>query len=181
MINLIPPHARKYVQVEYWIRVGTVYFLLLSVTLVMVAALLIPTYVLITSQLQVYEEQYTETEAQNASYAELEQIVTVANATAQRVLQRAKEPSFSTLLEELSAVTDASIRLNTVTMNRDPKTKNIEQVQISGDASTREALAAFRNALEAHERFASAELPLSNLAKDKDVPFNITIVIDNSE
>ncbi len=181
MINLIPPQARKYVQAEYWIRVVTVYLILLSVSFGTIAVLLIPAYALIAFQLKVYEAQYIETEAQNASYANLENTVILANETAQQILKKAPEPSFSTITEELWATADASIQLGSIIMERNPKTQNIEQVQIVGQASTRESLARFRNALEAQDRFASAELPLSNLAKDKDVPFTITAVINRSE
>jgi hypothetical protein len=44
-----------------------------------------------------------------------------------------------------------------------------------GTADTRAHLSAFKNALEAHTLFKVASLPLSNLAKDKDIDFSITI------
>lgn len=52
-------------------------------------------------------------------------------------------------------------------------------VSVSGEASSREALMLFSNALKESGRFLSVDVPVSNLAKDKDLPFSIKIFIKN--
>lgn len=47
-------------------------------------------------------------------------------------------------------------------------------VSISGTARSRNDLIAYKNALEKEDTFEDIDLPVSNLAKDTDVPFNIS-------
>lgn len=54
---------------------------------------------------------------------------------------------------------------------------NKKKLVLSGLASTRSTLSAFRDRLAAHESFKTVELPLSSLVKDADVPFSITITL----
>jgi hypothetical protein len=44
-----------------------------------------------------------------------------------------------------------------------------------GTARTRAALANFRDAIEADERFADAILPISSLIKDRNIDFIMTV------
>ena len=60
MINLIPPHARKAITREYWIRVVTVWMFLATFALMVIVALQIPTYVLINSLDAVLEGQFSD-------------------------------------------------------------------------------------------------------------------------
>jgi hypothetical protein len=48
---------------------------------------------------------------------------------------------------------------------------------ISGEADDRQALAAFRERLLSQPEVVSVDLPISNLAKDKDIQFSMTVTI----
>ncbi len=50
-----------------------------------------------------------------------------------------------------------------------------KELEINGIAATRASLSAFRVRLESHESVKAVELPLSNLVKDTDVPFSLTV------
>jgi hypothetical protein len=51
------------------------------------------------------------------------------------------------------------------------------EISLSGRSSTRESLASFVKSLKASKRFSSVDLPVSNLAKDKNIDFSISIKI----
>lgn len=176
MINLIPPHARKQVKFEYWVRVVSVWVLLIATALLIVGFLLVPSYVLIQSQLAASERQYQEAVAGGASYAELEEEVAIANKNAAKLLSGGSTLLFTSILDELELVTDDTITLTSIDLKR-TESNTVESMSVRGVADSRIDLVAYRDAIEAHNFFTSAELPIENLAKDKDVPFNITVVL----
>jgi hypothetical protein len=49
------------------------------------------------------------------------------------------------------------------------------KVVVSGVAANRTGLTAFKNAIESDKLFKLATIPLSELAKDKDIPFTLSI------
>ena len=51
----------------------------------------------------------------------------------------------------------------------------VEPIRLTGIATDREALAAFRERLLAHPAIATVNLPISSLAKESDITFNMTI------
>lgn len=176
MINLIPPHARKQVRIEYWVRSVSVWVLLAAIALFIVGVLFAPTYVLIHSQLSAYEDSYAAAAANDASYKELEASVRIANANAQKLLTGGAVHSYTNILEEVDLITNETIVLEEVRMER-TSVGLIEQITLRGVAATRIALVAYQEAIEAHAFFETADLPISNLAKDKDVPFSMTVTL----
>ena len=179
MINLIPPHARKQVKVEYWIRVFSVWILLITAACTMFGLLLIPSIVLIQSQLHVYDGAYQTANDQNNIYEQLEQDVRIANEVAQQLSSIETFPLFTTVISDLESVAKDRVTLSSVSFTRNEEDV-VEQIQIVGTANSRSLLVQFRDALESHVSFDSAELPLSSLAKDKDVPFSITILVSSN-
>lgn len=180
MINLIPPHARKQVKIEYWIRVVSVWVLLSAIALLVVAVLLVPSYTLVRSQLSAYEATYQQAAEWDASYKELEVEVAEANTNAKQLLLGSDSLKFTVVLQEIETLAGASIMVDSVDMERE-ETGVLETFEVKGIAATRAALVAYRDAIEQHELFASAALPISNLAKDREVPFSITVTIHTEQ
>ena len=54
-------------------------------------------------------------------------------------------------------------------------------MMISGDATTRQALADFRDRLLRQPEISDVVLPISNLAKDRDIKFSISVVFKTTE
>ena len=53
----------------------------------------------------------------------------------------------------------------------------VKPITLSGVAADRESLAAFRDSLLGDEAIEKADLPISNLAKDKDINYSITVTM----
>lgn len=177
MINLIPPQARKNVKIEYWTRVVSVWFLLLTFAVFISGTLLVPSLISINSQLSINGSIYQVANDQNNVYEDLEKSVSRANSVAQRLVSLDNETSFTQLIFDLESVTGSLVEIKSVSFERTEG--KVEAIKVTGSAVSRSALVEFRDALESHETFGSVELPLSNLAKDKDVPFNIVISVRN--
>ncbi|MFT5849764.1 MAG: hypothetical protein ACI9H6_000580 [Patiriisocius sp.] len=175
MINLIPPQAKKQVKVEYTVRAISMLLVLFTAALVIVGVLLVPTYVLIHSQLITYEAQYSEITELANSYEELEKAVTVTNIISTALMTAQSELLFSDIVTEIQTLAVGNVELESFRLSRTEGL--IADIQVSGEARSRASLVAFRDALEEDELFESAALPLSNLAKDVEIPFNISIVM----
>jgi len=177
MINLIPPHARKQVQLEYWIRVVSVWAVLIALVCAIIGILLLPSYLLVQAQLSEQALLYTNASAKNDSYTALENDVRTANEAAAKLLDTDTEPLFSMYLNMLDTMAQGLVSLENVTFAREQG--NVDSIQITGVAGSRTLLSQFQNTIEAHPLILSAKVPLSNLAKDKDIPFNINVIINH--
>ena len=179
MINLIPLRARADVKAEYWIRVVSVWLFLIGFALLITAVLLFPSLSLVQSQLEVYENSYIHASEENESNKKLESSISVANKVAQKLVQAGDSRLFTELLSDIDTAADSTITLESVLIGR--VDGGVDAIQITGNADSRGALVHFRDALEVYDSFVSIELPLSNLAKDRDIPFNITVTVGPQE
>lgn len=177
MINLIPPDAHRRVVLEYWVRVVTVWSLLVAIGCSMVALFFVPTFVLIESQLHVYAQTATQASTQQSTFATLQSSVAQANTIAQQLASDNNTQLFSTYITDINSLSNANVVVQGIQMQR---TKGaVQTIMVTGTATTRATLAAFRDSLEAFPAFKTADLPLSNLAKDKDITFTITVTVAN--
>jgi len=173
MINLIPPVARKKVKREYWVRAVSVWMLLISIALVIVTLFNIPVYVLISGQLNAYASPYELATTEDGQFKQSEEEIKTANEFAKILNENTESVAFSDIIARLDELGGAGISVASVNLSR---TKDsIDDITVTGQASTRVALANYKERIEAHEFFDTAELPLSNLAKDVDIPFSIKI------
>lgn len=179
MINLIPPEARARIVTEYWFRVITVWLFMSAVVGTAIAALLLPAYVLVTSQVEVYK---TSAEAAALRVTEQDNAATILkNTTAQATLIVSGGAEQSLL--EIFDIVEAEIDAGSVLINEYSFTRNahvLGEVRVEGVAATRLALASFRDALIKQPLIEKVDLPISNLAKDKDIQFSFTLVISTT-
>lgn len=179
MINLIPPSAEKHVQREYKIRVASVWMILFGLAFVIVTLLNVPVYILVQSQLDNFLAEYNEASDETQSFIESEVAIANANEIVRLLAKKDPVEEFSHIIEELEQLTGANITIQSFQIGR---TGNVlDPIVISGVANSRLELSRFRDAIEASEFFKSAALPLSNLAKDRDIPFTITITPESTE
>lgn len=171
MINLIPPDARHYVTIEYWVRAATVWLFLTAIALLTVTVFLVPVYVLVHGQLVVADAAVSS--ATQPSFTTLEHEITTTNEIAKQLATINNTPVFSQYLDTVDRLTPVGVTITSISMER--PTSTIRQIIVSGTAASRLSLAAYRDALQADPAFTSAALPLSNLAKDKNIPFTITV------
>jgi hypothetical protein len=59
------------------------------------------------------------------------------------------------------------------------KDAKILPVSITGTATDRQALATFRDQMLAHPLITEVDLPISNLASDKDILFSLSVTMAN--
>lgn len=175
MINLIPPEAKKTVKYEYWIRVFTVWGFLLSGVCIIAILLLVPSYVLVESEFEALDHEVMRKSGSEETYTAAEEQVSIANRVARQLDVSEPRTSASEVLAAINNLERSGIDLRTYEISR--VDGSIQTVQIVGNAVTREALIDFKEELERSPLFESAAVPISDLARESDLPFSIIISI----
>lgn len=180
MANLIPPEAKKRIKVEYWTRVVSVWLGLLGFGALILVALNVPVYILILNQLSAYTSQFANASTEQTSFEKIETQIVAANNTTALLATAQNVVPLVPLVERLKNLTNTGVTVNSYSLVRTGTV--LESIRISGVADDRESLVEFSDRIEGDTTFVSAEIPLSNLAKDKDIPFTVNVVLakDNS-
>jgi hypothetical protein len=175
MINLIPPAEKKKMVREYWVRVISVWFYIWTCALIMCGLLMIPTYVLIHSQVAVYAESAKVASENVATFEEVTKSLRETNEQAAKLQTGFKQAHVSDWIKSIRALEYPGIELTEITISQ---TDGVyEPIKLVGIASDRQALAAFRDRLLGESEVATVNLPLGNLAKDKDISFDLTVIL----
>lgn len=177
MINLIPPSAKKSITLEYWVRVISVWALLCASALLCATFVFLPVYVLISSQVAAYTESANSASEKIASYENVTSGLIRASQEAKTAIAGTSFVPISDYITIIESAQSASIDVTNISIGR--SAEGISPIQLSGVATERQALATFRDRLLAEAQFTSVDLPIANLAKDRDIPFSITITVDN--
>jgi len=177
MINLIPPKAKKSIVTEYWVRVSSTWLYLWAFTLVCCAAIVFPAYILISSQVAVYETSAAQASAEVAGYKTATVELVQSSQQATTIINESRVQSFSEYLELFESLQGSLIAVSQMKISRDEA--GVAPVQIVGRAVDRQSLASFRDRLLEQDVVTEVDLPISNLAQDRDIQFSLTVVINN--
>lgn len=177
MTNLIPPVAKKSIKIEYWVRVLSVWFLVWAGAFLVGIFVLVPSFVLISSQAKVYSQSTDLISQEKDGFGTVSTGLDQASTQAGDIIDGFSLPTFTEYLTLFKQLENSEVQLTEINITRNGK--GVQPVRLSGEASSRQALAAFRDRLLAQPRISAVDLPLSNLAKDKDLTFSLTVTIDS--
>jgi len=179
MINLIPPIAKKQVLKEYRFRVFSLWLILLSLVLLISSALAIPTIFLIESLASANAANIIEIKQDQSNNDDIGETINASNEIVRQVNQSQDRIMFSELIYTLDALAGADISLTQFSFKETEG--KIDAISLIGFAKTRASLSAFREVLDQHESFSDIQLPISNLAKDKDITFSMQITYEEDD
>lgn len=177
MINLLPAPAKKNLLIEYWIRVVSVWMVLWSVALIAATSVLLPTYVLIEAQVKSYADSAAAASEKVANYESVSVALVEASQQAKMVIDEEKIPLFSYYVNKFESLQQDGIVIKTINLTR--ADSGVAPILIGGEARDRQSLASFRDRLLADEAVDTVDLPISNLARDKNISFSITVTLVN--
>jgi Tfp pilus assembly protein PilN len=176
MINLIPHKGHAALKHEYTLRVASVYGFMLAGVFFASTALLVPTYVLTSTQLGAAQDESSDIDETRAAFDIAFGEIKLANTVMAQLRKEHDDRAISTVIEEIVKVAPKEVTFATFQMNRDGT--KLKEVRVQGVAKNRIALASFKNALEASPFFLQALVPIADLARDTDLPFVITITLE---
>lgn len=177
MINLIPPEGLRNVKKEYALRVGATLGMLFGFTCMLIAAALIPTYVLIDAQSKTLEDATARFREQNEVLTSLDDEVRTAMLLTKVIALNYDEVTPTKIIETIQHATPPGVAFESFQLEQ--KGEIITSVQVRGVAKTRETLIALKTNLEKTGLFENVTIPIGDLARDSNLSFALSISIHN--
>jgi hypothetical protein len=179
LTNLLPEDKTRAIRREYFLRLLLIAVLVLTVVVIAQMVFLLPSY-LYEHELVATRSSELQALSSNLATAQEQQAQTQLSALksgADFLLGLGKAPTVSAAMRAILAVSRPGITLSgfaygQVDANPSSATRTL---QLSGIASTRESLRSYDSALAALPFVSSADLPISDYAKDSKIPFTITL------
>lgn len=179
LTNLLPHDRRRARSREYLLRLLVVAASFVSGLTIVAAALLVPTYLLLSSNATQREQELAK-QAPALSTGEETSLAQRLSALAANASALVKLSSASSVTGTLRSVLDLprpGITLTTFTYTPRADAKKPATLLLSGIAATREALRSYQLALENASFTKSAALPVSSYANDVNIAFTITLTL----
>ncbi len=153
---------------------------IISVAGFIVTLLMLPVYGLVSSQVDNYSSFAQEAAEKVAEYDLSASSLVSANKQAMMLVKQKETSDFSQMVDLFESLKGDGIAISNFEFVRKDKVE-IGQINIQGRALDRQDLVDFRDALLKQAVIKSVDLPISNLAKDKNIPFTITVEVVNNE
>ncbi len=177
MINVLPYKEKESLRREYWMRFFSVVFVLLSLTLLCLCVLLLPSYFLSTTKESLAQESLMRWNREHGEQALFETSTIISEANQKLVLLKDATPSIVSegAIAPLLALRTSGITFSHLIYNK--QFDGVETLEVRGTAETRESLRVFKQALDESGYFSSVEIPLSSFIERSNIPMNISIVL----
>lgn len=176
MINLLPPGQKTSLTQGFKQRLASVYIIAFATSVLLGLVLLLPSYFLVDVREATAENERASLINSDES-SEREEINERLRLTKERlnalIEQDVRIPLYI-VINELAEASGGDVTLSNFGYTRRFGEED-SAFTISGNAQTREGLLSFRSLLEANERITDVTLPVSSLAKDRDIDFSIEI------
>lgn len=178
LTNLLPIDRQQRLRRDYFLRLGTVIALAVTILVCSSIVLLVPTYVFLIKSADAKANRLASLESRLSSADEVEISARLAtlSSNASVLTKFAKASSVSTIIRTVLAVPRPGIKIFGMT-HAPIVGKKQGIITISGLSATRDALRSYQLALQNAPFVSAAELPISVYAKDADIPFTVTITL----
>lgn len=177
MINLLPDTGRDSIRREYRSRLVATVLWGVALTSALTAVALLPSYFLSQAKREAVAVELAVAEGARGSVGEgVAAELTAARDAAAALEDIASQTPPSDLVFAALARKPRGV---SVTLLQYERTASRETLRIQGEAADRESLIAFRRELSLLQGAGTVDLPVSNLAKSTDIPYVLTVVVEN--
>lgn len=180
MANLISHAARKQVIRSYWLRVGTVWLVLLAVAAATVAILMAPTYLLIDAQHAALADRISATGSRQEAYESMRKEIEAASELATYIDTHDDGLKVMAYVDAIETAAEGEVHIARYAFASGGE-KDPPAITLEGVAGDRAILASFKERLESSGSFDEVELPLGSLAGDRDIAFSMRLSLAQSD
>lgn len=175
MFNLLPDSLKDQIKSDYKLRRLTVFLIILISVQTIVFILLVPSWLISYYKENALIFRLEKTSHSELSYDanEIKNKIKVINNEVNLLNTALEYPKLSPLIDYILTKRNPSIKLESFTYNGG-KTWTLT---VQGISATRESLVAMVDNLKQSGLFKNVDLPVSNLAKNKNIDFSITMTI----
>lgn len=173
--NLLPKEQKKELTKEYYVRLVTVVSVLLAGAVGIGYIALLPVYMHTIGELDISEAAY-ELHQKNVQDARvLTEEVAESTAMLSFLEEKYEQVKMTTLLDEVFAARFEGVSVTGFSYRRKDSV-----FVLQGIAETRDLVVPYARTLESNERFVKVPVPFSNLAKNTDLEFTLSIELAES-
>jgi len=176
MFNLLPEEQKKEIYTEYRFRLFILIFIFLVITGIIAIILLAPTLFLSSSEYNNLAEGLGLLQKETPELENSQNLQTTVEKTNNKltVLQSGREQTPLLIWSKVIDDKPSGVKINSFSYSK--KDKKVVVI-IEGRALVRESLISFAKSLEAQKTFENVNLPVSNLAREKNLDFFITFEV----
>ena len=178
MINLIPNEEKKKMSEDFYFRLVTIFFVMLSFSVLIASILILPSYFFSSIEGNVVNTKLKLQENESIPILDQNTLMVVKDLENKLSLvenDRKNKFIFSTkVINEIILKKIPNIKITEIFYQNDPQTG--KKINVSGKASSREILLSFRRALEDDPAFSKVDLPISNFVKGSDIKFYLSLI-----
>lgn len=176
MINLLPPAEKQRMKKEYKLRVFTVYFFFIGTALLIALVLLLPSYFLanVIEGDAKREVAILENSSESTEREEINAELLLIKERLRAITKVEDRTELYEVIDTIANVGGNSISISSISYSRGFDGEH-STLLLGGIALTRDGLLAFTKTLEENELFAEVNLPVSSLAQDQNIEFNIDV------
>jgi len=178
MFNLLPPEQKKSIRREYHLRLATVVFSFLSFTGLVLLAFLLPSFFKINISYSDLARQKNQLEEKTPELKDVEMLTKTVSETMKklRILETGLDnAALSVVIEKIISIQPSGLEIKNLSFSlKEQESK----VKLTGQANTRNLLLDFVKKLGEDELFSSVDLPVSDLAKDREVKFSVSFNVN---
>ncbi|HEY4508810.1 MAG TPA: PilN domain-containing protein [Candidatus Paceibacterota bacterium] len=177
MFNLLPDNIKQKIKSEYRLRLLSV--VLVSVLFLQVVSLflLLPSWVLslYKEKEAVAQKNFLDKSLLTLDTKSTSSVITDLNTKLNALSSSLSYPKILPLVNSIIANKSGEIRIKELSF--DYTSENTANVVVKGVSSNRDSLVAFVKKIQDSNIFKNVNLPISNLAKDKNIDFSINMTV----
>jgi hypothetical protein len=177
--TLLPEKEIKALKREYRMRLVIFFLFFMSVAVLVGIFSLAPAFVISYTQEKEALEHLKKVE-KNRKDKGLDSVVkelSETNLIIKKLEENTNDIVFSKVIFKIIGYKTNGLTIKSFDVSKAPNATSTVDVVIQGKASTRDSLISFKNKLESDPLISNLQLPVSDLAKSKDISYSIKISI----
>lgn len=179
---LLPAEERHALRREYRVRLAITAFFYVSLAVMIGIVSLIPSFLYSSSQEKdaLARDAAVQQSRQNSGADAAEKELVATQAIAARITKELPSREYNAVIQRILLDKKSDLLLTNFQIERSSATSTVGDMTVEGIAGTRESLLDFKKRLEADSTFTAIDLPLSDLAKNKNIFFTLRLKIKKS-
>ena len=178
MLNLLKRKDRYWVKKEYLMRVAVVLFSFVSVSLIILGAILFSFYAVVESNVKVAENDLNKIK-DSTNNKHIDDLLDINNVVDQKISQfYSYQFNQSDIVERVVRVEDEveGVESSLIDVSVKEGDESVyAEIEIRGLAETRDDLVAYQSSMKDNEFFDSVDIPLGSFAKNNNISFTAKI------
>jgi hypothetical protein len=181
--TLLPREEMKELRKEYRIRLFIVASFFFSSVFIIGIFSLLPSYTLIHNQEKesVNRREELQKNRKESGADQIEKDLVESQTIADMIVVHEDQTTHSNIVQRIISHRSRNVTLSSIEISRSSGTSTPWAVIVQGKSVTRESLLDFKKNLEGDAVFSQVELPLSDLAKSKNISFGLRIMLNKNK